>query len=63
MANWLQGTHDPNAIRIGPDTLLFGGTLPVIGGIRPSTEVRFALHDPVRGETIRHAYRVRVLPG
>ena len=48
--------------RIGPDTLIFGGTLPVIGGIRPRAAFRLSLHDPVRGETIRHAYTARFLP-
>jgi hypothetical protein len=48
--------------RPGPDTLMFGGTLPVIGGIRPCAKFRFSLHDPVRGETIRHAYTSRYLP-
>ncbi len=46
----------------GPDTLMFGGTLPVHGGIRARQKFRLSLHDPVRGETIRHAYTTRWLP-
>ena len=46
----------------GPDTLMFGGTLPVHGGIRARQKFRFTLHDPVRGETIRHGYTTRWLP-
>lgn len=45
----------------GPDTLVFGGTLPVLGGIRPAAAFRMRLHDPVLGRSITHAYGVRVL--
>lgn len=41
MANWLQGTHDPNAVRIGPDTaaplgLFSMGTGALNAGLRTS---------------------------
>lgn len=41
MANWLQGTHDPNAVRIGPDTaaplgLFSMGTGVLNAGLRTS---------------------------
>jgi Protein of unknown function (DUF2848) len=54
--------YEAAGLKPGPDTLMFGGTLPVIGGIRPCAKFRFSLHDPVRGETIRHAYTARFLP-
>ena len=38
------------------------GTLPAIGGVRPANAFRMALHDPVRGRTLEHEYRVRALP-
>ena len=38
------------------------GTLPAIAGVRPAHAFRMALHDPVRGRTLEHAYRVRTLP-
>ncbi|HYF54463.1 MAG TPA: DUF2848 domain-containing protein [Salinarimonas sp.] len=43
-------------------TVMFGGTLSAIGGIRPSERFEMELHDPVLGRTIRHAYRVETLP-
>ena len=55
--------YEAGGHRIAPDTLMFGGTLPVTGGIRPRAAFRFALHDPVRNQTIRHAYTARWLPG
>ena len=47
---------------IGPGSLMFGGTLPVIGGLRPSSTFTMELHDPVRGRTIHHRYTARWLP-
>ncbi|RRZ90317.1 DUF2848 domain-containing protein [Erwinia sp. 198] len=38
------------------------GTLSTIGGIRPASEFRMALHDPVLGRTLEHAYRTGALP-
>lgn len=43
-------------------TLIFGGTLPAIGGVRPTENFTFELEDPVLGRTIRHGYAARVLP-
>lgn len=43
-------------------TLLFGGTLPAIGGIRPAERFEFELEDPVTQRSIRHGYDVHVLP-
>jgi hypothetical protein len=45
-----------------PGTILFGGTLPVIGGIRPRRQFDMELRDPVRGRAIRHSYTARWLP-
>lgn len=49
----------------GPDlpagSLMFGGTLGAIGGIRPATRFEMELTDPVLGRTMRHAYDVIVL--
>ncbi|MEI2264860.1 DUF2848 domain-containing protein [Erwinia sp. CGal63] len=38
------------------------GTLSAIGGIRPSSEFRMALHDPVLGRTLEHVYQTAALP-
>jgi hypothetical protein len=47
---------------MGDGTLLFGGTLPAIGGVRPADRFVFALRDPVLNREIRHAYDIQVLP-
>ncbi|HEY8614465.1 MAG TPA: DUF2848 domain-containing protein [Roseomonas sp.] len=39
-----------------PGTMMLGGTLAAIGGIRPRTGFRMELHDPVRGRSISHSY-------
>ena len=38
------------------------GTLGAIGGIRPSSEFRMALHDPRLNRTLEHAYCTGALP-
>lgn len=38
------------------------GTLGAIGGIRPASEFRMALHDPVLNRTLEHAYCTGALP-
>lgn len=38
------------------------GTLPAMGGVRPSTHFRASLSDPQHGQTISLAYRTDVLP-
>lgn len=61
--------RDPQDLlpRYAPDgladgTLVFGGTLAAIGGIRPSEELTIELSDPVLGRAIRHIYTMRELP-
>ena len=46
-----------------PGTLMLGGTLPAIGGIRPRQAFSMMLHDPVRSRSIEHRYTARWLPG
>jgi hypothetical protein len=45
-----------------PGTIMFGGTLPVIGGIRPRRQFTMQLRDPARGRSIEHGYTARWLP-
>ena len=45
-----------------PGTLMFCGTLPVMGEIRPAAAFEAELVDPVKGRSIRHAYDVIALP-
>ena len=43
-------------------TLMFCGTLAVLGGLRPAEHFEFELEDPVRGRKIHHGYSVVSLP-
>ena len=43
-------------------TVLFGGTIPVIGDIAGGERFEIELHDPVRARAIRHAYDIEQLP-
>ncbi len=43
-------------------TMMFCGTLPVIGGFRWADEFAIELEDPVLKRTITHRYRIRALP-
>ena len=43
-------------------TLMFGGTLAAIGGVRPASPFAFELFDPVLDRRIGHHYRVVALP-
>ncbi|WP_298951399.1 DUF2848 domain-containing protein [uncultured Methylobacterium sp.] len=52
----------PDGPDLPPGTVMFGGTLGAIGGIRPSTRFEMELEDPVLGRTLRHAYAVAVMP-
>lgn len=45
-----------------PGALMFGGTLPVYGGIRPRHVMELELIDPVRNRRISHRYVARWLP-
>ena len=38
------------------------GTLSAIGGIRPASEFRMALHDPLLNRTLEHHYVTGALP-
>lgn len=48
--------------RVDDGTLMFCGTFPALGGIRPSSTFRYALTDPVAGRTIESRYVMRELP-
>ncbi len=41
---------------------MFCGTLAAKGGIRPAQTFRMELEDPVLGRSLRHEYRIKVLP-
>ncbi|PSF13608.1 DUF2848 domain-containing protein [Marinobacter fuscus] len=46
---------------LAPGQAMLCGTLPVIGGVRPSETFRMVLTDPVRGRSLEHAYNVETL--
>ncbi|AWN53451.1 DUF2848 domain-containing protein [Methylobacterium sp. 17Sr1-1] len=52
----------PGGPGLPPGTVMFGGTLGAIGGIRPAARFEMALEDPVLGRTLSHAYDIAVLP-
>lgn len=43
-------------------SVLFCGTLPAIGGIRPTSLFEMELHDPVKNRSLKHAYKIIELP-
>ena len=43
-------------------TVLFGGTLAAIGGIRPASRFAYEIEDPVLGRRIRAAYDLETMP-
>lgn len=48
--------------RLPAQSLMFCGTLPVRGSIRFAPEMTLELVDPVLNRTIKHRYRIDVLP-
>jgi hypothetical protein len=47
---------------LNESTLMFCGTLPAHGGVRPTAQFAFEIEDPVLGRKIAHEYRVVTLP-
>ena len=52
----------PGGPDLPPGTVMFGGTLGAIGGIRPADRFEMELEDPVLERTLTHAYDIAVLP-
>jgi hypothetical protein len=51
-----------NGGRLSNGTLLFGGTLAAIGGVRPASRFEFEIEDPVLNRRLSHGYDIQVLP-
>lgn len=49
-------------MRLPPGTLMFGGTVPVIGGVAGGERFAVSLLDPHSGGRLDHAYAVEVVP-
>jgi Protein of unknown function (DUF2848) len=54
------GWQDSKRLPMG--AVMFCGTMPAIGTIRPSPRFEMELDDPVLGRKISHSYDVQVLP-
>ncbi|WP_407529814.1 DUF2848 domain-containing protein [Methylobacterium oryzisoli] len=52
----------PGGPDLPPGTVMFGGTLGAIGGIRPASRFEMELEDPVLGRRLTHGYDVVALP-
>lgn len=48
--------------RLGAGTVLFCGTIPAMGGVRPTPALRLRLHDPESDATLDLAYAATPLP-
>lgn len=55
-----QGLDEDTPLPVG--TAIFCGTMPAIGGIRPSSRFEMALEDPVLGRTLEHGVEIKTLP-
>ena len=56
----IQGFAGPKGLPVG--TVMFCGTFPAIGGVRPAPWFEMEIEDPVLGRKLRHRYRIDVLP-
>jgi hypothetical protein len=59
-AEIIRGHASGGTLRDG--TVIFGGTMPAIGGIRPATCFEGELEDPILGRRISFGYDVKLLP-
>jgi hypothetical protein len=50
-----------NAAGLEEGTAMLCGTLPAVGGVRPSDEFKMALTDPVLGQSITWSYKASAL--
>jgi hypothetical protein len=51
-----------NSGALAEGTIMFGGTLAAIGGIRPANRFEFELEDPVLNRRLTHGYDIVTLP-
>lgn len=51
-----------NTATLPPGSLMFGGTIGAIGGIRPGTRFEMELEDPILKRKLGHAYDIEALP-
>lgn len=58
----LMEKYGAGELALQPGQVMFCGTLPAIGGIRPAERFEMALVDPVLERRIDHAYDINILP-
>lgn len=58
----LIGGFAGGAARLPEGTLMFLGTLPAIGGVKPAEKFTLELEDPVLGRKLQHSYAIVPLP-
>lgn len=56
----ITGYSGPQGLPVG--TVMFGGTFPAKGGIRPAVYFEMELEDPVLKRKLSHGYNIEVLP-
>jgi len=56
----ITGYSGPAGLPVG--TVMFGGTFPAKGGIRPALRFEMEIEDPVLKRKLEHAYSIEVLP-
>ena len=54
--------YNSGSEQLEPNTLMFCGTLSVIGGLRPMEEFEMELEDPILDRKIIHKYSIQSLP-
>ncbi|MGL5114823.1 MAG: DUF2848 family protein, partial [Beijerinckiaceae bacterium] len=59
-ADLIQRWTDGGALM--PGTLMFGGTIAAIGGIRPASGFEMEIVDPTNGRHLTHRCDIQVLP-
>lgn len=62
LTDLIEGSGLINAANAGQAAVMLCGTLGAKGGVRPAKRFKMALHDPVLGRTIEHAYTINELP-
>ena len=58
----LMALYEPETKTLAPGTLMYCGTLAVVGSVKPADVFEIELHDPVLGRTISHGYEISALP-
>ncbi|MBL8384346.1 MAG: DUF2848 domain-containing protein [Burkholderiales bacterium] len=56
----IEGYAGPAGLPVG--TVMFCGTFPAIGGIRPAPWFEMEIEDPILNRRLRHRYRIESLP-